>query len=100
MDNKNVFVAIALSMSVLLFWGAFFDLLHAASRALFCGPGGAAPRARLGALGRLGEAFGFVFGCILAAKTGPEPLRGRAPREEPTSHAPRGRKGGEAGPPR
>ena len=23
MDNKNVFVAIALSMSVLLFWGAF-----------------------------------------------------------------------------
>ena len=25
MDNKNVFVAIALSMSVLLFWGAFFD---------------------------------------------------------------------------
>ena len=24
MDNKNVFVAIALSMSVLLFWGAFF----------------------------------------------------------------------------
>ena len=25
MDNKNVFVAIALSMSVLLFWGAFVD---------------------------------------------------------------------------
>ena len=25
MDNRNVFVAIALSMSVLLFWGAFFD---------------------------------------------------------------------------
>ena len=25
MDNKNVFIAIALSMSVLLFWGAFFD---------------------------------------------------------------------------
>ncbi|MDB9799436.1 membrane protein insertase YidC [Pelagibacteraceae bacterium] len=25
MDNKNVFVAIALSMSVLLFWGAFFE---------------------------------------------------------------------------
>ena len=23
MDNKNVFVAIALSMAVLLFWGAF-----------------------------------------------------------------------------
>ena len=23
MDNRNVFVAIALSMSVLLFWGAF-----------------------------------------------------------------------------
>ena len=26
MDNKNVFVAIALSMSVLLFWGAFFEV--------------------------------------------------------------------------
>ena len=25
MDNKNVFVAIALSMSVLLFWGAFVE---------------------------------------------------------------------------
>ncbi len=25
MDNKNVFIAIALSMSVLLFWGAYFD---------------------------------------------------------------------------
>ena len=25
MDNKNVFVAIALSMSVLLFWGAYFE---------------------------------------------------------------------------
>ena len=25
MDNKNVFVAIALSMSVLLFWNAFFE---------------------------------------------------------------------------
>ena len=25
MDNKNVFIAIALSMSVLLFWAAFFD---------------------------------------------------------------------------
>tara|TARA_B100000963_G_scaffold323251_1_gene307940 strand:- start:94 stop:237 length:144 start_codon:yes stop_codon:yes gene_type:complete len=25
MDNRNVFVAIALSMSVLLFWGAFFE---------------------------------------------------------------------------
>ena len=25
MDNKNVFVAIALSMSVLLFWGALFE---------------------------------------------------------------------------
>ena len=25
MDNKNVFVAIALSMAVLLFWGAFFE---------------------------------------------------------------------------
>ena len=25
MDNKNVFIAIALSMSVLLFWGALFD---------------------------------------------------------------------------
>ncbi len=25
MDNKNVFIAIALSLSVLLFWGAFFD---------------------------------------------------------------------------
>ena len=25
MDNKNVFVAIALSMSVLLFWAAFFE---------------------------------------------------------------------------
>jgi YidC/Oxa1 family membrane protein insertase len=25
MDNKNIFVAIALSMSVLLFWGAFFE---------------------------------------------------------------------------
>ena len=25
MDNKNVFIAIALSMSVLLFWGAFFE---------------------------------------------------------------------------
>ena len=27
MDNRNVFVAIALSMSVLLFWGAFFETL-------------------------------------------------------------------------
>ena len=27
MDNKNVFVAIALSMSVLLFWGAFLKRL-------------------------------------------------------------------------
>ena len=27
MDNKNVFIAIALSMSVLLFWGAFFYTL-------------------------------------------------------------------------
>ena len=25
MDNKNVFIAIALSMSVLLFWGAYFE---------------------------------------------------------------------------
>ena len=25
MENKNVFVAIALSMSVLLFWGALFE---------------------------------------------------------------------------
>ena len=25
MDNRNVFVAIALSMSVLLFWAAFFE---------------------------------------------------------------------------
>ena len=25
MDNKNVVIAIALSMSVLLFWGAFFE---------------------------------------------------------------------------
>ena len=25
MENKNVFVAIALSMAVLLFWGAFFE---------------------------------------------------------------------------
>ena len=25
MDNKNVFVALALSMSVLLFWAAFFE---------------------------------------------------------------------------
>ena len=25
MDNKNVFIAVALSMSVLLFWSAFFD---------------------------------------------------------------------------
>ena len=25
MDNKNAFVAIALSMAVLLFWGAFFE---------------------------------------------------------------------------
>ena len=25
MDNKNVFIAIALSMSVLLFWGALFE---------------------------------------------------------------------------
>ena len=25
MDNRNVFVAIALSMAVLLFWGAFFE---------------------------------------------------------------------------
>ena len=25
MDNKNVFIAIALSMSVLLFWTAFFE---------------------------------------------------------------------------
>ena len=25
MDNRHVFVAIALSMSVLLFWGAFFE---------------------------------------------------------------------------
>ena len=25
MENKNVFIAIALSMSVLLFWSAFFD---------------------------------------------------------------------------
>ena len=28
MDNKNVFVAIALSMSVLLFWGAFLKHLE------------------------------------------------------------------------
>ena len=27
MDNKNVFIAIALSMSVLLFWAAFSKLL-------------------------------------------------------------------------
>ena len=25
MDNKNVFIAVALSMSVLLFWSAFMD---------------------------------------------------------------------------
>ena len=25
MDNKNVFIAITLSMSVLLFWAAFFE---------------------------------------------------------------------------
>ena len=25
MENKNVFIAVALSMSVLLFWSAFFD---------------------------------------------------------------------------
>ena len=25
MDNKNVFIAIALSMAVLLFWGAYFQ---------------------------------------------------------------------------
>ena len=25
MDNRNVFVAIALSLAVLLFWGAFFE---------------------------------------------------------------------------
>ena len=25
MDNKNVFIAVALSMSVLLFWSAFID---------------------------------------------------------------------------
>ena len=25
MENKNVFIAIALSMSVLLFWSAFFE---------------------------------------------------------------------------
>ena len=25
MDNRNVFVVIALSMAVLLFWGAFFE---------------------------------------------------------------------------
>ena len=25
MDNKNVFIAVALSMSVLLFWSAFVD---------------------------------------------------------------------------
>ena len=25
MDNRNVFIAIALSMSVLLFWAAFFE---------------------------------------------------------------------------
>ena len=25
MENKNVFIAIALSMSVLLFWSALFD---------------------------------------------------------------------------
>ena len=25
MDNKNVFIAIALSLSVLLFWSAFFE---------------------------------------------------------------------------
>ena len=28
MENKNVFIAIALSMSVLLFWSAFVDLLN------------------------------------------------------------------------
>ncbi len=32
MDNKNVFVAIALSMSVLLFWGAFFETPRKASQ--------------------------------------------------------------------
>ena len=25
MDNKNIFIAIALSLSVLLFWSAFFE---------------------------------------------------------------------------
>ena len=34
MDNKNVFVAIALSMSVLLFWGAFFETPEKNNRAL------------------------------------------------------------------
>ena len=32
MDNKNVFVAIALSMSVLLFWAAFFETPKQTSR--------------------------------------------------------------------
>tara|TARA_B100001769_G_C22093078_1_gene589567 strand:- start:258 stop:1949 length:1692 start_codon:yes stop_codon:yes gene_type:complete len=32
MDNKNVFVAIALSMAVLLFWGAFFEVPRQAEK--------------------------------------------------------------------
>jgi YidC/Oxa1 family membrane protein insertase len=34
MDNKNVFVAIALSMSVLLFWGAYFEKPKPANKEL------------------------------------------------------------------
>ena len=34
MDNKNVFIAIALSMSVLLFWAAFFETPQQTERAL------------------------------------------------------------------
>ena len=33
MDNKNVFIAIALSMSVLLFWAAFFETPQQTERA-------------------------------------------------------------------
>ena len=32
MDNKNVFVAVALSMAVLLFWGAFFEVPRQAEK--------------------------------------------------------------------
>ena len=34
MDNKNVFIAIALSMSVLLFWAAFFESPRPANKSV------------------------------------------------------------------